>query len=62
VPKLVTDDIQYRMKVLYSESVRSGGRSSVFNQVCTFSSLRSASMAESDQGIMEYGIVVLSFC
>jgi hypothetical protein len=34
----------------------------VSNQACTFLSLWSTSMAESDQGIMEYGIVVLSFC
>jgi hypothetical protein len=46
------------MKVLYSESVRSGGHPSVSNQACTFLSLRSAPMAESDQGIIEYGIVV----
>jgi hypothetical protein len=50
------------MKVLYSELVSSGGHSSVSNQASTFLSLQSASLAESIWGIMEYGIVVLSFC
>jgi hypothetical protein len=59
---MIMNSVQYRMKVLYSESVRSGGRSNVSNQACTLMSLRSVSMAESDRGAMEYGIVVLSFC
>jgi hypothetical protein len=62
VPKLVTDDNEFHTILQYSESVRSGEHSSVSNQVCTFLSLRSASVAVSDQGIMEYEIVVLSFC
>ena len=45
---------EYCMKVLYSELDRPSGRSSVSSHVCTFSSLQSASMAESDRGMMEY--------
>ena len=59
---IITNSVQYCMKVLYSESDRPSGHSSVSSHVCTFSSLQSASMAESDQGVIEYDFRLLFPC